>query len=90
MRLVKGQACTAEKRGGFLRHERGCDGLEEERDEAESAGEITSNPTAQGQKAKKEREDSKHQGDQNEGEHKAGQIGIFFPITVRISTLPRI
>lgn len=57
-----------------IRHKRGSDGLEEERDSGVKASEVCAETEAEGQYAGEEGDDGEEQGDNVEREHKAAQV----------------
>ena len=58
-------------------HECRREGLKEERDRTEDAGQITADATAQREQAQEERDDGEEQGDQDEGEHESRQVVVL-------------
>lgn len=61
----------------YVRHENGCQHLEEQTDHVEDAGQVGADSGAEGREAGEEGADGEEEADQDKGEHEAGQVEEF-------------
>ena len=58
-------------------HKRGGEGLEEQGNQAEGTGKVGADARAEGKKAKEERADGEEEADEDEREHKSGEVVVL-------------